>query len=789
MVDYEYGALFNEDSVKKEVIITYGNTTITNEDLFNQELELDESLCSDDQLKFGSCEASVIKFRVANIVSPIKGQWINVYMAIGGHNENPMQLGVYKVESDKPTSDRKWREIVAYDALYDMINDDVSKWYNSVLPGKNASMTLSQFRKLFLQKYGVQEEIDAPLVNDGMVVTRTIEPDELSGAKVITAICELNGCFGHIDRNGKFKNVRLHQGIQGLYPRNDLYPANDIYPRDPKSTPIGKGIYISCDYEDFTVSSITGVDIYKEENVLGGSSGVVGNKYVVEDNFLAYGKSEQELSAIANNLLSVIRGIDYRPFDAECKGNPCFEVGDPVRFSTKYEIVESYILSRTLKGTQALKDSYSADGTEKYEIKVNSARRETAQLSGKTEQLERVSEEQQEHIDNINSDIDGINSGIDNINSDIVGINQDIQEINTNVGTLNIKLQKTDEGLLAEVSRALSAEENIGARVSITESNISLEASRAKGAEESLSSRINIEAGNIVLESSRAKGAEESLSSRISIAESNINLKVSKGEVVSSINLSPEAVDIDANKINLNGAVTANSNFKINLDGTVESTGGIFDQSCFTQGIYLALSKWDTSYKYPVVEMQSAGYMYFANSSTDTTFLGSLHFGNIASVYPSANRMQISGELYANANVYFPGVYGNSTSSDPNLHITPTGYLNTKGGSSKKWKHDIGNIECEIIDPHRLYDVKCRQFIYNHDYISKNDCRRGKFIPGFIIEELLESYPIAVDTDENGNPTTWSPSMFISPIIYLLQEQNKRIEALEKLILKGEIKC
>lgn len=898
MVDYEYGALFNEDSVKKEVIITYGNTTITNEDLFNQELELDESLCSEEQLKFGSCEASVIKFKVANIVSPIKGQWINVSMAIGGHNENPIQLGVYKVESDKPTSDRKWREIVAYDALYDMINDDVSDWYNSVLPGKNTSMPLAQFRKLFLQKYGVQEEADETLVNDGMIVTRTIEPDELSGAKVITAICELNGCFGHIGRNGKFKNVHLVQGIKGLYPRNDLYPSDDLYPRDPKTTPIGKGIYITCEYEDFVTIGITGVDIYKEENLIGSSAGDSGNKYAAEDNFLVYGKTDQEISTIANNLLSAIRGVDYRPFDAECKGNPCFEVGDPVRFSTKYEIVESYILSRTLKGTQALKDSYSADGAEKYETKVNSVRRETSQLYGKTEQLERVSEEHQEHIDNINSDICDINSGIDEINDNIGDLEESVEKN-------RVSIEKTEESLSVTIAgsqeewdetgysieyygygepvktyppinessigkRYLDESENmvyrcvrdangirwgwpekytgqqvdyrgsgkpvvgyppddessIGkyyldqtsgkvyrcvrdangirwdypqqlTRITVkldtairqTQESVTIEANRAKGAEDVLSSRISVEAGNIVLESSRARGAEESLSGRISVAESNINLKVSKGEVISSINLSPEAVDIDASKINLNGAVTANSNFKINLDGTVESTGGIFDQSCFTQGIYLALNRWNTSYKYPVVEMQSAGYMNFANSSTDTTFLGSLHFGNVASVYPTANRMQVSGELYANSNVYFSGVYGNSTTADPNLHITPTGYLNTKGGSSKNWKHDIGEIKSEFIDPHKLYDVECRQFIYNDDYISENDCRRGKFIPGFIIEELLETYPIAVDIDENGNPATWSPSMFIAPIIYLLQEQNKRIETLEKSMLKGEIKC
>lgn len=758
MVDYEYGALFNNDSIKKEIIIKYGRTTITNEDLFNQELELDESLCSEEQLKFGSCEASVIKFRVANIVSPVKGNWVSVAMAVDGHTENPIPFGRYKVESDKPTSDRKWREIVAYDALYDMINDDVSAWYNNVLPGKNTSMPLSQFRKLFLQKYGVQEEIEEPLVNDGMIVTRTIDPDELSGAKVITAICELNGCFGHIDRRGKFKSVRLTQGIKGLYPRNDLYPADDIYPRDPKSTPIGKGIYISCDYEDFTVNSITGIDIYKEENALGGSSGSPENKYVVEDNFLVYGKSEQEISSIANNLLSAIRGLDYRPFDAECKGNPCFEVGDPVRFSTKYEIVESYILSRTLKGTQALKDSYSAAGTEKYEIKVNSTNREISQVSGRTEQLEREYDEQQEDIENINSDIDDIN--------------QDIGEINSNVGNLKIELKKTEDGLHAEVSRATNAEAYIGSRVdmtvesieaevrraqdsenylssriNMTAESITAEVVRAQGAENVLSSRINMTADSITAEVARAQGAENSLSSQLSITAEQISTKVTAGEVSSIIDQKADSIRMKADAI-----VIESTYFSVSSNGYATMSGGKIGSFTLTN--------------------------YGSLRGSGIEISGSQLYCNSISSY-TGNQVSIDSGITVNGSVYFPNVYGNTISGDANLGITSSGYVGRTGGSLRKWKRDIRPIQDEEIDAHRLYGTRTRQFIYRDDYLPKTDCRSGKAIPGFLLDDLLEDYPIAVDYDEFGCPSTWSPRMFIAPILVLLQEQKREIDKLK----------
>lgn len=61
--------------------------------------------------------------------------------------------------------------------------------------------------------------------------------------------------------------------------------------------------------------------------------------------------------------------------------------------------------------------------------------------------------------------------------------------------------------------------------------------------------------------------------------ESKVSKKVGSNEIISKINQSAESVSINASKISLNGAVTANSNFKINTDGSAETkalkiTGG-----------------------------------------------------------------------------------------------------------------------------------------------------------------------------------------------------------------------
>lgn len=367
MIDYTYNNLFMDDSTSKQLIIEFDNTVITNEDLFDQTMTLEESLCSEKELRFGACEASVLKFKVANIVAPMKGKWLSVKLVLNNHTEEPFIIGRYKVAEDKLTADKMWREITAYDAMYDIINADASEmaaWYNEVLPNTNSTITLQEFRTRFISYFGLEQVLPQEgLTNDNMIVEKTIEPEQISGKDIVTAICEINGCFGHIGRDGKFHYIYLTQNIEGLYPRNDLFPSNNIFPKEPVTSPVGaKGSYISVDWKDFKTKTINKLQIRQAENDIGTIIGEGGdNCYIIENNFLVYGKSSEELWRIGNNIFNKITKIIYRPLvSADVKGNPCFEVGDPIRIVTKYKLIETYILQRTLKGIQALRDSYKS---------------------------------------------------------------------------------------------------------------------------------------------------------------------------------------------------------------------------------------------------------------------------------------------------------------------------------------------------------------------------------------------------------------------------------------------
>lgn len=441
MIDYKYKDFYNDTSVSKRMQIQCSDGSVLNEDDWKGEsAELTERLCSESELSFGRCEASTFKLRVRERIIPLAGKKITVSVTLEGAEEAPFMMGVYKVDSDVPTADRRYRDIVAYDAMYDILNAEVSGWYNSL----TFSMTLRQFRDSFCAYVGVEQE-EITLVNDDMTVEKTIDPGELPGKTVIEAICEINGCFGHIGRNGKLRYVVLEQMIEGLYPADELYPSDDLYPADPLgTTEVSKSMYLSCQYEDFIVQHITKLQIRQEENDIGAIAGNGNNSYIIEDNFLVYGKSAVDLQTIADNVLSVISGVWYRPAQVEARGNPCLEVGDGILLYTSRETIYTYILQRTLKGIQALRDSYTAEGEEYRTGQVNGLQKQIIQLKGKTNTLTRTVDETRLEMKDINQNL----STQISINAQqiLTKVSKDniVSEINQTAESIKIKAERID---------------------------------------------------------------------------------------------------------------------------------------------------------------------------------------------------------------------------------------------------------------------------------------------------------------------------------------------------------
>lgn len=461
-----------DSATDKQMVISVVGT---NQKIDNSMLEigtfaLEESLCLESELKFGACEANCVKFTARNTAGNIIGKTISIEETIDGDSKNPMPYGVFKVASDVPTADRTKRQITAYDAMYDIINTDVKSWY----AGLSFPMTLKQFRDSFFAHLGISQ-VETSLVNDSMTVNKTIvvtqtddssavtEESAISGKTVVTAICEINGCFGNMNRDGKFEYVFLKAITSALYPAEDLFPSDNLFPSDANTESM-TGHYITFDYEDFQSKAITQLEIKTSNDNAGAIAGTSGNNYSITGNFLVSDKTGAELEQIANNLLPIMAQAAYTPIKScTCVGNPCLTLGEPIRFNTTREIVETYLLQRTLTGVQSKRDSISAQGTQTHSAKVNSIRDTIESVERRTGKLER-------NADHLQSTY------------------EDLEE------QTNTKFEQTAKSISAEVNRAQKAEGQLDA---------SLELKLGRDENDQVVSMINASADQITLSGNR----------------------------------------------------------------------------------------------------------------------------------------------------------------------------------------------------------------------------------------------------------------------------------------------
>ena len=375
--------------------------TLTNTDICSEEMSLEESLCSEENLMFGACESSCFKVRVVNynsfkgktliVTQKIKssigrladssgnevvddsGNYIAVSNFSGDYTEVP--FGTYKVYSDKPSNDRMWRDLVCYDAMYEILNADVSSWYS----GLTFPMTIKALRDSFFTYLGITQKTQT-LINDNYVTQGGFTAEgTLAGKVIIESICELNACFGHIDRDGKFEYICL--------------PTSDSVTLGWYHDGTGK-------FEDYTTDVITGVTARSEADDVGTSVGTDTNQVIIEGNPLIYGdEGNQTLIDALDNILDVVETVTYRPFSIDTYGNPCLPIGTNITYTTRvydpengYQdlTVNSIIVSRVLKGIQGLVDSLSATGNQQRPNEANSLKSELLRTAGKTHKLKIV---------------------------------------------------------------------------------------------------------------------------------------------------------------------------------------------------------------------------------------------------------------------------------------------------------------------------------------------------------------------------------------------------------------
>ena len=756
--------LYYTESIDKQLNIEVIGTkhVIDNTTREQDTFTLTETLNDGTELKFGSCLPNQISFTGREVPIATKGMKLRPVEILEGNEDDPFVYGTYTVQSDTPTADRTKRQIVAYDAMYDIINVDAKSWYD----GLSFPMTLKAFRDSFFAHLGIEQK-ETSLVNDSMTVNKTLVTTQsedssvtaeatISGKTIIEAICEINGAFGNIGRDGRFEYVILPSIVSALYPAEDLYPADDLFPSDANTESMA-GHYITFDYESFQSKAITQLEIRADDSTAGAVVGNAGNAYVISGNFLISDKTGAELEQIANNLLPIMKQAAYTPIKScTCVGNPCLELGDPIRFNTSQEIVETYILQRTLTGVQSKRDSIVSQGAENHSKNTNSMRETLANVQRRTSILERNAD----HLLAQFNDLD------ENTSS---------------------QLEMTASQIQAEVMARLNSEAEMSTRISQSAHSIGLTAS---GGDQSVGLTIQLydENGNVIDTSS-----------------DNANITVTG--FVSFWDL--------ANS----GSTTINGD---NITtGTIRGTNSEFTNMKFLENVYYRYPYGGQIYDYPIFKVEQLGILEFGGSDMHTDFNGSCLFKDTRVYLGSVtqkNKIATIGDIPSVPNLsgYINSVGSSSWDTITSNNWVVTSFSLSKSGSSiyvsgnhikkslsdQRLKEDLGRLDERYAEFYKMLNPIIFKF---HDDIPTI---KGKHF-GLYANEVADALDKA-NIDRSGLRLVWQSEVdseahedrYINDRtwnldydelhalhIYMIQKQHKEIEELkqENFSLKGEM--
>ena len=373
---------------------------LTNENIDQNTLTLQESICSEQYFIFGGCVCNQITFQAHH--DQFNGTSeefypsgkIEVYIERKGTR---IKIFTGEIDSAERKANSLTRNFIAYDYLYKLRNTDIARWYKNQTTDKKKKLTQKQFRDKLFEFLGL-EQVSTKLHWDDTYVPDTNNSNEMNVVNILKDLCLQNDRFGWMNRDGKFEYLKLRQNSyrygqttsnQNIY---KYYNNEEIHLDTFKSFQATEGriwfpniIFTDPDPNrafGFTQGDYTAQEAYENNVYYNRNSFFVGN-----EDWLNYVWDADEYGGIsrAEPIMKICYGVfvnqDLRKYyraqkyTAEVQGNPLNMVGQAVELYYKKQIqhddqepielqwyVHSYIMSRTLKiGATDMIDTYSAN--------------------------------------------------------------------------------------------------------------------------------------------------------------------------------------------------------------------------------------------------------------------------------------------------------------------------------------------------------------------------------------------------------------------------------------------
>lgn len=193
---------YKSNSRHKHLVIRFPelDLQIDHKNMHQDSMRLKESVLDGDSVEFVGGIASIFQIDIENLSVDVKGKRIEVEIYTDGHPDDVIPLFHGVVDSAVKQANRTTKEIIAYDELYTKGNTNVSEWYKSL----KFPVTLRDVRDSLFAYAGL-EQVETDLPNDGVQIKKQYNPSSPQAVSVIRAVCQINGVFGIINRQGMFE--------------------------------------------------------------------------------------------------------------------------------------------------------------------------------------------------------------------------------------------------------------------------------------------------------------------------------------------------------------------------------------------------------------------------------------------------------------------------------------------------------------------------------------------------------------------------------------------------------
>lgn len=176
--------------------------------------------------------------------------------------------------------------------------------------------------------------------------------------------------------------------------------------------------------------------------------------------------------------------------------------------------------------------------------------------------------------------------------------------------------------------------------------------------------------------------------------------------------------------------------------------------------------------------------MYYRAKAVDTTTTGNAFKFTSGNDLASNNTTSIWLFGGADSTSRFIGsymAYNRTYSSAGNMYVTANGIFGRSTSSSQRYKEDITVADLSCFSG--LYNLPVKKFKYKPGYLCGEDERCGQYLYGFVVEDLVDVLPCAVEhiTNENGEsvPEMWNSNIIIPALLKLIQDLNGRLSNIE----------